>query len=308
MSLALAILPIILTIACGYLLVVSRILPRDRWDAIDQLCFRLLMPAILIKVIATSDIDFGRFGGLIWSLFGTLILVGAAVFVLRKLVSRDRLPDPSFSTLFQTSTRFNGFMSLAAADILAGPEALALVALAMAVLVPFLNIINIVVLAAYGTARPSLKGIVMISVRNPLLQSCAIGLVLNFSGLTLPDVLMQTLDLIGRAAFTIGLLAVGAGLGLRRLLAAAPALWLGLLFRPFVVMAVFLTIAHVMGLGPVQMLAGALVFIVPAAANGYIVARQMGGDSDLYADIMTWQAVLSMLLLPALAAALPLLG
>ena len=36
----------------------------------------------------------------------------------------------------------------------------------------------------------------------------------------------------------------------------------------------------------------------PTAANGYIVARQMGGDADLYADILTWQTVLAVLSIP----------
>jgi predicted permease len=48
-------------------------------------------------------------------------------------------------------------------------------------------------------------------------------------------------------------------------------------------------------------LAGVLIFAVPAAANGYVVAQRMGGDADLYADILTWQTILSLGLLPLLA-------
>ena len=38
---------------------------------------------------------------------------------------------------------------------------------------------------------------------------------------------------------------------------------------------------------------------VPAASNGYIVARAMGGDAELYADMLAWQTLLSMVAIPA---------
>jgi predicted permease len=41
-----------------------------------------------------------------------------------------------------------------------------------------------------------------------------------------------------------------------------------------------------------------LVLSVPAASNGYIVAKQMGGNAELYADILSWQTILSMFALP----------
>lgn len=308
MSLVLSILPVLFTVIGGYALAATRVLPRERWEAIDLLCFRMLMPAVLIRVIATSDLDLGKVGGMVWALFGTLIVAAVLVFALRRLIDRQTLPDPSFSTMVQTTTRFNGFMALAAAEALSDNSTVALVAIAMAILVPFLNVGNIIVLAAYGTARPNWKGVLMITLKNPLVQSCVIGFAFNLSGVALPAVLDGTLELIGRAAFSVGLLAVGASLGLRRLLLPRPVLLLGLVLRPGLVVCLFLALAHILALGPVEMLAGILVFIVPTAANGYIVARQMGGDSDLYADTMTWQTVLSMVTLPALAMLLPYLG
>jgi malonate transporter len=74
------------------------------------------------------------------------------------------------------------------------------------------------------------------------------------------------------------------------------------LLRPLLAPAVFAAIAATLGLSPEQTLAGVLVFAAPAASNGYIVAKQMGGDADLYADVLTWQTVLSLAVLPLWAA------
>ena len=45
---------------------------------------------------------------------------------------------------------------------------------------------------------------------------------------------------------------------------------------------------------------GILIMAVPTASNGYILAKKMGGDAALYADILAWQTILSMLTLPLL--------
>jgi predicted permease len=64
---------------------------------------------------------------------------------------------------------------------------------------------------------------------------------------------------------------------------------------------VFLGLANVFGLSSTETLAGLLVTAVPAASNGYVVARTMGGDTELYADILVYQTLLSMAAIPIYA-------
>ena len=47
---------------------------------------------------------------------------------------------------------------------------------------------------------------------------------------------------------------------------------------------------------------GILVFAVPAATNGFIVARMMGGDAATYADMLAWQTLLCLIAIPFYAA------
>jgi predicted permease len=44
--------------------------------------------------------------------------------------------------------------------------------------------------------------------------------------------------------------------------------------------------------------------VTPAALNGYIIAKQMGGDADPYVDVLTWQTLLCLIVLPIRAYAL----
>jgi len=296
MSLALSVLPLLLIIASGYGLAKSQIIPRSAWGAIETLSFRGLIPATLILAISRSDLSIERFGSFGLALVGTLMLLSVLVLALR-LLPQSVLANSSFTSMFQGSVRWNAFVALAAAEqFLTG--GIALMAIAIAVLIPMINIICIIVLAAFGPSRASVGKVLGTLSRNPLVQACVIGLALNFSGVSLPVPVADALEMIGRGALGVGLLAVGAGISLRRLTRLDWRVCFGVMMRPVLASGIFAVLGTLLGLPPVQVFAGILVFAAPAASNGYIVAKQMGGDADLYADIMTWQVVMSLLALP----------
>ncbi|WP_127104019.1 AEC family transporter [Pararhodobacter zhoushanensis] len=299
MTYILATLPVLALILAGYLLVRLDVIPRAQWQGIDTLAFRLLIPAMLIRAIALSDLSRVTHGPFVPALLITLALLAALVLALKAL--SPGMSAPVFTTLFQAATRWNAFIALTAAEQLAGPEGQLWLAVAMAVTVPVINVVNIGVLSLWGTGSSGPVAVLSMIVRNPLMQACLIGLALNLSGLPMPEVLMTTLDLVGRAALAVGLLAVGAGLMPARLFQASAPMVTGILLRPVVAPALFVGVALVLGLEPSAVLAGALVFVVPAASNGYILARKMGGDAELYAAILTWQTLLGVALIPVLA-------
>ncbi len=299
MSLVLSVLPLLLIIIAGYALAKSAIIPRGSWAAIETLSFRGLIPATLILAIARSDLSVERFGGFGVALVVTLAVLTGLALALR-LLSHHALGNPAFTSLFQTCIRWNAFVALAAAEQFL-TDGIAILAVAIAILIPLINVTCIVVLAAFGPSKASVGKVLSTLTRNPLVQACVIGLALNISGISLPLPLAGTLDMIGRGALGVGLMAVGAGISLRRLARVDWRVCLGALMRPVLASVVFVAAGTLTGLPPEQIFAGVLVFAAPAASNGYIVAKQMGGDADLYVDIMTWQVLLSLMVLPVWA-------
>ncbi|NRP12758.1 hypothetical protein XMM379_001090 [Aliiroseovarius sp. xm-m-379] len=300
MDLALAILPILLTLLTGYALVRFGMIPREHWPAIETLSFRLLIPVILLLIISNVDFSAASMGPFALLLISVVSLAGAGVLGLR-LLPQTLLPNPAFTTLFQTTTRWNGFVGLAAAELFLGAEGVGLIALAMAVLVAPLNVVNVAILAGFGPGKASVKKIALGIVKNPLVQGGALGLALNLGGIAIPKPIDDTLELIGRAGLGVGILAIGAGISFRRLLVPQLRIIIGVLLRPGLTVGLLLLLAPLFSLTAEQTLAGIFVFGVSCATNGYVVARQMGGDADLYADVMTWQTLLSMLVLPGMA-------
>ena len=297
-----AIMPIALAYLAGWTAKATGLLRTEHWVGIELLSFRILIPAILIKFIATADLSSGGFGYFAFALV-LLVIIGAVLALgTRAIMPKEALSAASLSTVFQTTTRWNAFIALSAAELLGGSELLVLIALGMTVLIPFINVLNILVIVSLCGGETGPRRIFKALAINPLIIGSVIGLALNFAPFDVPSTVFEALDIIGRAALGIGLLVVGAGISLDRLRRFNAAVAYGAIYRPVAMPLVFMALATVFGLSPLETLAGVLVASVPAATNGYVVARAMGGDAELYADILIYQTFVSMITIPIYAA------
>lgn len=147
MSLVLSVLPLVLIIALGYLLAKSEILPKADWKGIEVLSFRVLIPAVLILTITRTDFSLAEFGGVMVAFLGVWAVISIMMLSLRFLPA-DKLDNPAFTTLYQVGTRWNAFFALAAAEQFTGVAGLGVLAVAIALLIPVINVSSILVLTS----------------------------------------------------------------------------------------------------------------------------------------------------------------
>lgn len=301
---ALSILPVSALVALGHLARRVNLIAPANWPGIEQLGFKVLFPAILLTSIYRSELTIGALGQYLLALVTAFAITGALALLLRRPM---RLSNPRTSSMFQAAMRFNSLLILAVAAQGLGPRALSDLAVAFAFLIPAFNVSAIVALTLLPpedptrlppTRRQALGRISAEILRNPLVLSCVAGLALNLSGIQFAPWIMAPLDWLGQGALAIGLLTVGAGIQIRRLWQSDPAMWTGVAMRLLLCPALFLGIALALNLPGGQLASGLLATAAPGASVGYILARQMGGDAEFYADMFTWQTVLSALTLP----------
>lgn len=305
MQAALSILPIIALVALGHIARRWNIIAAANWPGVEQLGFRLLFPAILLTSIYRSDLSLGVLGGYILALSVAFAATGLAAFLMRRPL---RLTNPRLTSMFQGSMRFNSLLVLALAAQALGPRALSDLAVAMAFLVPAFNISAIVALTIFPpedgqdilrpTRAQSMARITREISRNPMVLACALGLALNLGHVPLPDRVLVPLDWLAQGALAVGLLSVGAGIEIRRLWQSDAAMWIGVMMRLVLCPILFLALALPLGVSGIQLASGLVLTAAPGAPVGYILARQMGGDADFYADMFTWQTVLSAASIP----------
>jgi len=218
---------------------------------------------------------------------------------LRPLLSRFAVDGPAFTSIFQGATRWQTYVALAVSGNLYGEIGLALASVAMVAIIPLVNVFSVAVLAHYASPeKQSVRAIAMTVVRNPLIWACAIGLAINVTHIPLPRIWHEVADALGRSSLGIGLLVTGAGLHLegmfRPSLAASIAVFLKLILMPVLAIALALWF----GLSGSNLSIVAACSAVPASSSAYVLARQMGGDAPLLAQIITLQTILAAITMP----------
>lgn len=295
-----SILPIFFLVVIGNVIRRTGIVPMNDWRGLELICFWLFFPAILCITLASVDLQNLPLGPLSVTVLAATGIMWVILFALKPVLqSRYDATNAQFTSIFQVGSRFHGFVALAIVLKLYGETGAAYVAIIMALLVPPINIVNIGVLAAFGTDQtPGIGNVARIVTKNPIIWGAIIGLILNFTGLGIWEPLHTTLDLLGSAALGAGLLAVGAGLRIKAALRPSVLVWTGVIARLVVTPLLVLLLALATGLSGEAFEAAMICAAVPTAMNGYVLARTMGGDAELYAATATVQTVLSFFTIP----------
>lgn len=303
-----ALVPIFLVIALGLALKYWLLREEGHWVALERLTYFVLFPALLIVSIARTDLGGVAVAGVVIALLGSIGVLGTILLLALRPLSRAlRLGGPGFTSVFQGALRWNTYIGLAVSGGLAGPAGLAVAAVAIAVIVPTVNALSVVVLARHGTTGGDARIILIQLARNPFIWSCVVGALVNALHVPVPAVLMNFADILGRASLALGLLVVGAGLRLRDLRRPHAATWLASVLKLGVLPALAVGIGVACGLEGVDLLVVAIASAVPSAPAGYVLARQMGGDAPLLAQMLTIQTIMAALTLPLVIAAVSML-
>ncbi|WP_428029917.1 AEC family transporter [Ancylobacter sp.] len=304
-----ALVPVFLTIALGAVLKRGLLPEASHWIALERLTYFILFPALLVVSIARADLGEVAVMEVSTALLGAIGLIGLLIALTRHRISRAfGLNGPSYTSVFQGALRWNTYIALAVSGSLAGPRGLAVAAVGLAVMIPVLNTLSVIVLARHGENGGASNRLLLLQIaRNPFIWSCAAGALINALHLPIPPVLMTFGDILGRSSLALGLLVVGAGLRLEDLRSPNAATWFASLVKLAILPGVAVAIGLAMGLRDVDLLIVAVGASVPSAPNGYVLARQMGGDAPLLAEILTVQTLLAAVTMPLVIAAVALL-
>jgi malonate transporter len=294
-----AIAPVFLIIATGYLLFRTRVVDEAIWSAIEHVCFYLLFPFLIIRTLSRANLGSVPFIDFLTVLVVAILGMASLLVLIQAFVWR-RFPEsgPSFSSVFQGATRFHGFVAIAVIGPLYGDEGVTLAALALAIMVPLLNVISVIVLSIYGRSdsKPEFVAVARKVATNPLIIACLCGLLLNYLGV--PDILFDAIDIIGAGGLGLGLLAVGASMRLGHAAQHKMLLAIGVLTRLIGMPMIVIAMSWLVGLEGIARSVAIIAGAVPTAASAYVMARKMGGDAELMSSIVTFQVIIAFFTLP----------
>ncbi|RAS15368.1 AEC family transporter [Ensifer adhaerens] len=293
-----SILPVFLLVLLGAWLKRSTLIDQGLWLGLEQFGYFILFPSLLFSTLAQADFAGLKADATAIATIGSVSLMSVFVLLLWPMLRNRQVSGASFTSVFQTATRWNGFMALAIAQKLYGPIGLTLTALVMTLVIIPINLYNIGVLVWFGGGNRDFRRVFAKIVTNPLIVASVLGILVNMIGLKIYGPVMATIDMLASASLSLGLVMVGAGLRASDALKPSRTALLAV-FLKLIVMPVFMVSAsYLLGIRGDALLVIALGAAVPTAMNGYLLAKQMDGDAELYAAVATVQTVVSFFTIP----------
>src|SRR6201991_1404797 len=294
-----ALLPVFLLIVLGSVLKLGLMRLDTQWHGLERVTYYVLFPTLLIQTLVKADLSSVPVAGVGGALLLSALAMSRLCLALRPLLSRLAVAGPAFTSIFQGATRWQTYVALAVSGNLYGDRGLALASVAMVAIIPLVNVLSVAVLAHYATPDKKSPGAIVVTVvKNPLIWACAIGLAINLVHLPLPKIWHEVADALGRSSLAIGLLVTGAGLRLEGLFRPSLGAALGVLLKLVAMPALTILLALWFGLSGASLVIVALSSAVPTSPSAYVLARQMGGDAPLLAQIITLQTIFAAVTMP----------
>ena len=293
-----ALAPVFILIVLGAILRRSLMRLETQWHGLERLTYYVLFPILLIQTLVKADLAKVPVAGG-GALFLSALVMSLLCLALRPLLVRLAIDGPAFTSIFQGATRWQTYVALAVSGNLYGDTGLALASVAMVAIIPLVNVFSVAVLVRYASPEKKSAGtIVMTVVKNPLIWACAIGLVINVLHLPLPKLWHEVADALGRSSLAIGLLVTGAGLHLEGLFRPNAGAAIGVFLKLILMPVLGIAMALWFGLTGSNLVIVAACSAIPASSSAYVLARQMGGDASLLAQIITLQTILAAITMP----------
>ncbi|MEO1662293.1 MAG: AEC family transporter [Pseudomonadota bacterium] len=287
----LSLAPIAAILVLGKAIASAKLLTAEGWIGLERITYFVLFPALIVSKLAVAD-----FSDVDWrmptALIGAQVVLGGLSIVLGQLFGQGR---NRLGVFVQSAVRWNTFFALALAQELMGPTGLALVAVAAAGMIPTANILSVVALMQFSGTPVNFGKLLRNLAVNPLVLACVIGLALNVTKLPIPQSLTQVLDLLAQATIALGLLTTGAAIQIKGRSAPLTTVFSWSLLRLLGLPLLAGGFAIGLGISGSVLMAMLIATAVPTAVNGTILARQLGADAPLAANLIAAQTVLAII-------------
>ena len=285
-----AVLPIFIMLLCGYAARRTGLMDEQDVRKINKINFRTFMPVMLFESIYSSDLESAVNGALIaYSAVAVLAMLGlCTLFVL--LVEKENMKQ---GVMIQGLYRSNfALVGIPVAEALMRGGDISVVAVQLAVIVPIFNVAAVVILEGFGGRKPDIKAVLISVLKNPLIGASALGIAFLALKLRLPAVIDTVVTDMADVAGPLALFTLGAFFRFDTLGKYKRELLIVCTGRLLVIPAIFLTIGYLLGFRGADFAGLMGLFASCSAIASFIMAEQMGGDSELAGDIVVSTSVL----------------
>jgi predicted permease len=283
--------PIVVMLVMGMLLARWRIINDAFIEAGSRLVFNVLLPVLLFLIV--SKTRFEQTANL------TLVAVGVlgtllAFVVMEWIATRRVTTAQNRGVVVQGAFRANlGVIGLAYAVNAYGEIALAASSLYLALVTALYNVLAVITLnRSLNRHRSPLTALNAI-VRNPLIIAIVAALPFAYLEVTLPDLLLRPGEYVAQMTLPLALLCAGGSLSLAAMRLESRDAVTATLGKALLSPLLLTGVGYLAGLRGMELGIVFLMASAPTAASSYPMARAMGGNATLAANIIVLTTIAS---------------
>ncbi|MBH0064639.1 MULTISPECIES: AEC family transporter [Psychrobacter] len=267
-------------------------------DQASSFVFNYCLPCLLFFSVVDSDVDYAKQITLIIAgiLVTFLLFIGAEIYA-KYFVSKPADQGVFVQGVFRSNMAIIGLATVANAY---GERGLSIGAVYMGVVTILFNILAVITLSRVSKSVDdtwSSRSIMIVKklLTNPLILALVSAFV--YKALPLPPitgVIHTTGDLLAAVALPLALICAGASIDMKSMLHPSGLSMQASIGRIVIAPIVAIAIGLAFGLSSVHMGVLFLMVASPTAAASYVMAKAMGGNDILAANILAFTTVVGM--------------
>lgn len=283
--------PLFFYMLVGYGIHRAGLLEESVFVKLNQVVFRLFIPASLFMQIYHSDLTHSINPPLFLLVF---LLVGGIYAALYAGVPRVVKDKRDAVVLIQGIYRSNFvlFGFVVASNLCEGQD-IGVVAALAALVVPYYNILAVILFETMRGGQLQIRHICKEIIKNPLVIAGVGGIGFALLGIPIPELLDESLTEMGNMATPIALICLGGMLSFRSIRKHSRPLAAAALGRLLIIPAVTISIGALMGYRNVELVALLALFASPTAVASSPMAYAMGANGELAGEIVAVTSAVS---------------
>ena len=282
--------PLLILMLLGAVLLRVHIFDTATVKKMNAAIFKVFLPALIFNNIYNSSID--DIKDIKTALYIATVLIVAYILSIIYVYFTEK-ENSKRGVIVQGICRSNFVIfGLPLCMSICGDGVMGKVAVAVAIVVPVLNVFAVIALEIFRGGKPSLRKILKGIIKNPLIIVSIVGILVLVSGIKLPAIISASISDVAKIGTPLALILLGASINfgtvkgnLKQLITAIAGKLIVMPFFGFL-------IAALLGMRGSDMALLIAAFASPTAVSSYPMALQMDGDGDLAAQIVAFGTAL----------------
>jgi hypothetical protein len=284
------IIPIFLIIIFGYIIQQRGLLTAQFIQEANRFVFLYSLPVLIFTGIMKSDIKDVRLVNILSVIIPTLVILCFAFLLALAM----RLKRGTLGSFVQTTFHGNiTYIGLAVLFYMLGEEGLKKGSILIGFLILINNTLAIAILSWTSQKHANiLKSLVSIA-KTPLIVATFVGMLLLYIGIPVPKLLMKSLGILANIALPMALIIIGASMSVGTIKSSFKLSGIVTFMKLMVLPSLSFLFCYLYAIPLRDALPGIILLATPTATTSFILANELGGDTELASGVIALSTLLS---------------